>query len=180
MSKPNQEDWMKLKRIGRYLKGVPRAVIWYQFEDWDGVVRGWSDTDYAGCTKTRKSTSGGMIKKGSHYIKSWSVNQDAIALSSGEAEYYGLVRTATQSIGIKSLLKDMGIESGITLYTDASAAKGMAHRTGVGRVRQLDVSQLWLQERVRKGEINVHKVGTNDNPADCLTKCTSSTRSEDS
>ena len=58
----------------------------------------WTDTDYAGCAKTRKSTSGGVIMIGGHMIKSWSSTQNVIALSSGEAEYYGLVKGAAQGL----------------------------------------------------------------------------------
>ena len=75
---------------------------------------------------------------GCHCIKTWSSTQDIIALSSGEAEYYGLVRGASQAIGIRSMLYDMGVEADIEINTDASAAKGIASRKGVGRVRHIE------------------------------------------
>eukprot|EP00972_Heterocapsa_arctica_P103210 15210078-Heterocapsa_arctica.AAC.1 len=53
------------------------------------------DTDYAGCLETRKSTSGGVLMHGSHCIRSWSTTQSVIALSSGEAELYGIVKGAS-------------------------------------------------------------------------------------
>ena len=46
----------------------------------------YSDTDWAGCPKSRKSTSGGCLMSGSHLLKSWSSTQPSISLSSGEAE----------------------------------------------------------------------------------------------
>ena len=46
----------------------------------------WRDADFAGCIKTRRSTSGGLVMRGSHVIKSWSTNQSVVAPSSGEAE----------------------------------------------------------------------------------------------
>ena len=49
---------------------------------------------------------------GSHRIKSWSSNQQVIALSLGEAEYYGLVKGATITIGVRSMLSDFGIDVG--------------------------------------------------------------------
>jgi hypothetical protein len=107
---------------------------------------------------------------GSHCIKTWSSTQDIIALSSGEAEYYGLVRGASQAIGIKSMLHDMGVDVDIELNTDASAAKGIASRKGVGRVRHIEVHQLWVQEKVSRGEIVINKVRGEDNIADILTK----------
>ena len=107
---------------------------------------------------------------GQHCIKSYSSTQDSIALSSGEAEYYGMVRVASQSMGLRSLLKDLGLKFRIRVLTDASAAKGIASRRGVGRVRHIEVNQLWLQDKVLSGEIEVKKVGTKGNIADILTK----------
>ena len=66
----------------------------------------WVDTDYAGCKKTRKSTSGGVAMLGTHLIKGWSVTQAVIALSSGEAEYYGIVKSSSVGLGVRSVLSD--------------------------------------------------------------------------
>ena len=68
---------------------------------------------------------------GCHCIKTWNSTQYIIALSSGEAEYHGLVRGASQAIGIKSVLHEMGVDIDVELNTDASAAKGIASRKGV-------------------------------------------------
>ena len=54
--------------------------------------------------------------------------------------------------------------------TDASAAKGIASRRGAGKVRHIEVAQLWVQEKVSSGEIKVVKVSTSENVADALTK----------
>ena len=67
------------------------------------------DTDFAGCLKTRKSTSGGIVMLNGHTVKSWSVTQDVIALSSGEAEFYAMVKAASQSLGMRAMMQDLGI-----------------------------------------------------------------------
>ena len=54
--------------------------------------------------------------------------------------------------------------------TDASAAIGIASRRGSGKVRHIEVSQLWLQDKVMRNEIEVSKIRTDQNPADALTK----------
>ena len=130
----------------------------------------WIDTDYAGCKKTRKSTSGGVVMWGDHIIKSWSTTQSVIALSSGEAEYYGMVKGAPVGLGIQSVLRDFEINVKLTLKSDASAAIAIASRRGLGKVRHIEVCQLWLQEKVRSGEVKAVKVGTDENVADSLTK----------
>jgi len=81
-----------------------------------------------------------------------------------------MVTAASHAIGIRSMLADLGIAAGIQLMVDASAAKGISMRRGLGKVRQLEVRQLWLQDKVAKGEIDVVKVHTSVNLADALTK----------
>ena len=131
----------------------------------------WSDSDFAGCVKSRKSTSGGIILFGGCPIKTYCSLQAVRALSSGEAEYYAMVKAASVAIGIRSMLMDLGVTEGrIILKTDASAALGVAQRLGIGKIRHIEVNQLWLQEKVYEGDIIVEKVSTDENLADALTK----------
>ena len=78
----------------------------------------------------------------------------------------------SQSIGIKSLLKDMKQEAKIKIRvkTDASAAIGISMRSGLGKLRHMSTNQLWVQEKVRKGAVEIVKVPTWENIADTLTK----------
>ena len=107
---------------------------------------------------------------GYHLLKSWSSTQPVIALSSGEAELYALVRGATQMTGMISLYKDVDIVIGGTVYTDSTAAIGISHRRGLGKTRHIQVQYLWIQEKVNNKELIVNKVGTNENVADLLAK----------
>ena len=102
------------------------------------------------------------------------VQQSVIALSSGEAEYYGMVKGASVGLGMQSVLRDFEINVKLTLKSDASAAIAIASRRGLGKVRLIEVCQLWLQEKARSGEVKVVKVGTDENVADSLTKYVSS------
>ena len=123
MSRPTEKDWIALKRIGRYLKGRTRVVTTMGYDGEGGGIVVWTDTDYAGCQRTRKSTSGGVVTIGGRLIKTWSNSQGVIALSSGEAEYYGIVKGAGIAIGLKNMLDDLDVPIGILLKADASAAK---------------------------------------------------------
>ena len=84
---------------------------------------------------------------GERIIKSWSTTQSVIALSSGEAEYYGMVKRASVGLGMKSVLRDFKINVKLPLESDASAAIAIASRRGLGKVRHIEVCQLWLQEK---------------------------------
>ena len=100
---------------------------------------------------------------GHHVIKGWSSTQSVVALSSGEAEYYGLVKGATIAVGVQSMLSDFGIECGIVMCTDASAAKGIASRRGLGKVRHIEGSQVWLQSPLNSGDVVLGKVDGKSN-----------------
>ncbi len=170
MSKPTQENMTDLKRIARYLKKYPRAVFEYKFQLPPKRIRIFSDSNWAGCVKTRKSTQGGTVMLNGCCIKSWSSTQAIISLSSGEAEYYGIVKAASVGLGVQATLKDMGIELSLEVLTDATAAKGIASRKGLGKTRHVAVHFLWIQERIAKGDFKLSKVWGSENPADLMTK----------
>ena len=68
------------------------------------------------------------------------------------------------------MAKDLGFDYKIQLATDATAALGMTKRLGIGRVRHLDTSLLWMHSKARDGDIDVAKVDGQDNCADIMTK----------
>ena len=107
---------------------------------------------------------------GSHTMNGWSDTQSVIALSSGEAEYYGMVSGASSGMGLRSLMKDLDVDFRMRVWTDSSAALGVSRRKGLGRLRHVELSQLWLQERASTGDIKVMKVNGKENLADALTK----------
>ena len=103
-------------------------------------------------------------------MKSWCATQAFVSLSSGEAEYYGIVKGASIGLGLRSMLRDFGVELSVRVNTDASAAKGIACRRGLGKVRHIEVNQLWIQDRVANGDIDIAKINGKENIADILTK----------
>ena len=77
-------------------------------------------------------------------------------------------------MGMKSIARDLGFSLGVRLHSDATAALGIARRRGLGKIRHLDVTDLWCQEQVRLGTVSLHKVLGTENPADIMTKYTDS------
>ena len=170
MATPRANDWCLLKRLGRYLLGTPRAIFRYYWQRVPKFIDTFVDSDWAGSKGSCRSTSGGAAKIGFHTIKMWATTQAVVALSSGEAELYALTKGATNTLGLVSLAADFGIELNIRLHTDASAAIGMVHRQGVGKLRHVRVQYLWVQAKVQNGEVDVRKIEGKLNPADLLTK----------
>ena len=103
---------------------------------------------------------------GSHCIRTWSSTQPSVTLSSGEAEFYGLVKASGAGLGLHSLLNDLGLDMPLCVWTDSSAALGIATRSGVGKLRHLEANAMWVQDKVRTGAFAVRKVAGEVNPAD--------------
>lgn len=107
---------------------------------------------------------------GTHLVKSWSSTQNLVSLSSGEAEYYGVVKAAGVGLGYRALLHDIGIDLPVRVWTDSTASIGICGRQGLGKLRHLDTNCLWVQQRVRDKSFELRKVKGTENPADLFTK----------
>ena len=147
MSVPTESDWQGLKRLGRYLKGKPRLVQRFEWQEDGSELEVDADADHAGCARTRKSASGGCILRGSHCLRFWSKTQSTICLSSAESELTGAVKATAEGMGMLALMRDFGMKTRAVVAMDASAALGIVGRQGLGQIRHLDVNKLWLQQR---------------------------------
>ena len=167
---PTKKGVEALKRAARFLVGMPRLVYDFQFQKFTNSLQVFVDTDFGGCHATRRSTSGGVAMRGGHCIKHWSTTQTTVALSSGEAELGGICRGSSVGLGLQSLARDLSIDFELEVLTDATAAIGICRRRGLGKIRHLHTADLWIQDRLRKGDFKLTKVLGVDNPADMLTK----------
>ena len=134
---------------------------------------GYSDSDWAGDRKTGESTSGGIIMLGSHLIKSWSRTQNAVTLSSAEAELVALGKLAMEMLGARTMCREWRLVKegqASKLYADASAALSIAKRQGAGKMRHINMKSVRLQEKALQEELSYEKIRGEDNPVDGLTK----------
>ena len=95
---------------------------------------------------------------GTHFIKSWSSTQTSVSLSSGESEFYSLVKAGGISFGYQALLRDVGIRLPVRVWTDSTATIGICGRQGLGKLRHIDTQFLWIQQRVRDKSLELYKV----------------------
>ena len=170
MAAPTNGDWAKLKRLGRYLKGRPRLQQIYAWQTTPSSVTTCSDAGWARCKRSRKSTTGVCITVGSHVIKSWSKTQSLVALSSAESELYAILKASAETLGVLSMMKDLGYTLQGEVWGDASAAPGIINRHGLGKTRHVEPSLLWVQETAAKQHLKYAKVLGKDNPADLFAK----------
>ena len=103
-------------------------------------------------------------------LKAACKGQAVIALSSGEAEYYGLVSAVSDALGEQAYLGDWGIKVPLVIHVDATAGASIASRRGLGRVKHIHTCYLWVQEVVNNRRVQIKKVPGTENPADLMTK----------
>ena len=87
---------------------------------------------------------------GGHPLKTWSATQSVVAMSSAEAELYSANEGASRGLAMQTLLGELGAVTELQLFLDSSAAKGFAATRGIGKMRHLEVKDLWLQGAVFK------------------------------
>ena len=173
MKDPRECDWGDLKRLARYLLRVPRIVTEFRPQKVPTKVVVTVDSDHAGCVETGRSTTGMVARYGIHTVKHASNIQSTIGLSTGESEYYAIVKGCATAFQLQALILDLGgsaEELPAEVGTDSGAAKGTSERQGLGKLKHVRTRYLWVQERVALREIVIAKVGTKSNFSDMLTK----------
>ncbi|GJS37215.1 putative ribonuclease H-like domain-containing protein [Tanacetum coccineum] len=93
---PTTSNLEAVKKIFKYLKGQPKLGLWYPRES-PFVLEAYSDSDYAGANKDRKSTTGGCQFLGRRLISWQCKKQTIVATSSTEAEYVAAANCCGQT-----------------------------------------------------------------------------------
>ena len=170
MSKPTTSAFEHLKHLTRFLLKHKRLVWSFVRQSLPRTTDVLCDANWAGCIVTRKSTTCVMIMFGRHLVASASFTQAIISLSSGESEFYAMVKATCRGIGVKSLLADMNIGTDLRIFSDSSAALGISSRRGAAGVRHIATQTLWIQQLVANRKLKVVKKCGKQNGADIGTK----------
>ena len=109
MSNPGWEHWQAVKWILRYLKDTRGLQLCFG-GDSKLTIEGYVDADHAGCSDTRKSTTGYVFTIGGGAVSWMSRLQDIVALSSTESEYVALTEAVKEMFWLKGLLEQLGLE----------------------------------------------------------------------
>ena len=93
-----------------FLASLHIALIYYFYKS-DVDLIGFTDSDWAGDNTDQKSTLGYVFMLVEGPLSCSSKKQSAIALSSTEAEYRGVVNAATQCLWLQGILGDCGFKT---------------------------------------------------------------------
>jgi len=182
---PTQRHMDHLRRVLRYLSGTRTLGICFPrscSESQEGL-QAFSDSDWAGCKKTRKSTTGFVVTLGGAPVSWKSVKQTVVSLSSAEAEYIALSTCAKELTWIRRLCweminrkpyVDIARLPTTTSFVDNTAALSMAKQDQISaKSKHVEVKFHHVKHLVSSGEIRLQYVPTNCQVADILTKSVS-------
>ena len=184
MENPQQEHWIAVKRIFRYLQGTKSHGICYQPND-KIDFRGYSDADWAGDHADRKSTSGYLFMLLGAPISWGSKKQSSVSLSTSEAEYIALSLAIQEGKWIHRLLCEIlktANESGADLIIfedNQSCIKMTKNPVSHGRAKHIDIKYHHIRDEVKRGEVKLEYCETSIMLADIMTKGLSGPRHKD-
>ena len=141
---------------------------------------GWSDSDWAGDTDTRRSTSGylfGFILENNRVFPlSWRCGlQTCVALSSAESEYVALCDATKEVIYLRQLMSGLQREQEqpVLVWSDSRSAIAMTAEGGTSRrARHIEVRFHYTRAAVADGRMRLDWLTSAQMVADVLTKPT--------
>lgn len=173
-SNPTQAHWSAVKRIFRYLKQTIDMGLVFS-----GAIQplvGYTDSDWAGCAETRRSTSGYVFHLGSAAISWSSKRQPTVTLSSCEAEYIGQTNATKEAIWLQTFLQQIqpDLHNGLSatiIYGDNQGAIALAKNPQFhNRTKHIETQHHFVREKVAEGKVDLKWVPTAEQIADGLTK----------
>ena len=131
MAAPTKGHVNKLKRLIQHLIEAPKVETENKFQ---GDVTGmevFSNSNWANCRRTARSTSGGAMMRGTHHLKSWSNTQKNVTLSNAEAELLAAIKNSGEALGMLQLMSSIGVPMTASIMA-VVAKKGNQSGTSLG------------------------------------------------
>ncbi|GJT90801.1 putative ribonuclease H-like domain-containing protein [Tanacetum coccineum] len=149
---PKTSHLLAVNRIFRFLKGKPSLGLWYS-EDSPLELVAYTDSDYAGATQDRKSTTG-------------------VATSTTEAEYVAAASCCGQVLWIQNQLLDYGYNfMNTVIYIDNNSTICIIENPiQHSKTKHIEIRHHFIRDCNAKKLIQMAKIDTQHNVADLLTK----------
>ena len=176
MQSPNEEDWMLVKRILRYLQKTKNAKLVYHSEPKELI--GYSDASYAPNSEDRKSISGYLFQMNGAAISWKSKKQPIVSLSSMEAEYIAITAAIKEAKWLAKLEEELMLKSKkmIIFEDNQSTIKTAKNEIHTDRSKHIDVRYHFVREQIQVGAIEIRYCPTGEMTADLMTKALGATK----
>ncbi|GJR98943.1 putative ribonuclease H-like domain-containing protein [Tanacetum coccineum] len=160
-----------VKRIFRYLKGKPTLGLWY-FRDSPFELVAYTDSDYAGATQDRKTTTRGCQFLGNRLI-SWQCKKQAVvATSTTKAKYVAVASCCGQVLWIQNQLLDYRYNFMNTMIhiDNNSTICIIENPVQHSKTKHIEIKHHFIRDCNTKKLIQMVKIDSEYNVADLLTK----------
>ena len=128
-----------------------------------------TDSDWASCETSRRSRTGCVIQYSGYTVCHFTRTQEAISLSTTEAELRASCKGVMEALGIREMINFLfGTDCELHHFTDASGAFGAIKRRGAGSMKHLTIRELWIQDTMREPFTKCSKIPRSENPADMM------------
>ncbi|GJX55023.1 putative ribonuclease H-like domain-containing protein [Tanacetum coccineum] len=160
-----------VKMIFRYLKGQPKLGLWYP-RDSPFDFEAFSDSDYAGASLDRKSTTGGCQFFGKRLISWQCKKQTIVANSTTEAEYVVAANCCGHVLWVQNQMLDCGFNFMNTkIYINNESTICIVKNPVFHfKTKHIEIRHHFIRDSYEKKLIQVIKIHTDYNVADLLTK----------
>jgi hypothetical protein len=183
MQKPSKAHLSAAIGLFKYLKStIDLALCYGATESTDYYPTVASDSDYAGCPVTARSTWGYLTRVAGAAV-SWKAKlSTTVALSTLEAEYIALTEAVKEALWLLGLYSEINlpIQGPITIYGDntgsISTAKDPKHHQ---RTKHTLVKFQFVREAQKANLVDIVYLQTSEIPADGLTKPLTPTKQAD-
>ena len=162
------------KKVMRYLQGTKDHMLMYRRTDNLEVI-GYSDSYFAGCVDSRKSTFSYIFKLVDGAISWRSAKQTVTATSTMEAKFVFCFEASSHGVWLKSFISELRIVDSISrplkLYCDNSTVVFMTKNNKKGsQSKHIDIKYLTIRKCVKENKVVIEHISTKSMFADPLTK----------
>ncbi|CAN1192604.1 Retrovirus-related Pol polyprotein from transposon TNT 1-94 [Linum perenne] len=171
-AKPTDIHLEAAYKVIRYLKMAPGQGLFFSADSSLQLV-GYSDSDWASCPDSRRSTSGYCLFLGTSLISWKTKKQSTVSRSSSEAEYRALAHLCCEVQWLTSLLLDLGVSQSepTQLFCDNQSAIHIAQNPVFHeRTKHIEIDCHVVRERLLSGLVRLNYVPTEIQLADLFTK----------
>ena len=174
MHNPGRSHWNAVKHVFKYLPDTKNHGILFGLNK-NSTVVGYTDSDFAGCVDSRKSTTGYCFKFGNGTISWKSKLQECMTTSKTEAEYVVASDAAKEALWLGRLahtFRQVDSDSAPIVYNDNQGVVTLSKNSVHHNVsKHIDIRYHFVRDCVISGKISLEKISTTDNVADRMTKC---------